>query len=133
MRVYRKPKRIIQAVHDLFGSAVPENFDVMFARAFLTFRHQIIYNVETRTLGMLTPPNTEEDYWWWKMAGVGDGSWEDLSFLGYMIDDARIARGVVNGDLHPVDHVPWGPGHGEGERERRENEIEIEIESRGRI
>ena len=46
VRSIRKPQQILKAVHRAYGLAVPEGYDEDFARAFLTFQHQRIYNTE---------------------------------------------------------------------------------------
>ena len=43
----RKPLRILAAVTAKYGDKVPPDFEVSFAKAFLTFQHQRIFNPET--------------------------------------------------------------------------------------
>ena len=114
VKVHRKPNKIAKAVRQLFGAAVPADFEMMFARSFLTFRHQTVYNVETRSYEMLTPANKGEDYWYWSAANAADsdshtGMGGVEEFLGAMVDD-DLAQKVVNGDIHPVEYVSWGDG-----------------------
>jgi len=105
----RKPGRILTAVKMRYGAAVPEGFAESFARAFLTFQHQRIYNPNSGQVEMLHQPNLDSWYWLTARGGADSAIFPrvgDTDFLGREMSGElgdRIAQGLV----HPERCVSW--------------------------
>lgn len=67
-------------------------------RAVFTFRHQTVYNPQTRSTTPLLPytPSLQE---------------MDISFLGPLLD-SYTAQAVAEGRVHPSTHILWESDHG---------------------
>lgn len=92
VRIHRKPKKIIDAlIRD--GKAEAE-FEESFQRAYKTFRHQRVFCSQKREATNL-----------FEMKGI-DANEQSWDFLGPSIESS-IARGIVEGKLHPREKKPW--------------------------
>ncbi len=109
VRAFRKPSKVLKAIHETFGPNVPPSFDVSFVKALLTFRHQRVFNPDKKCVEMLHPPDLN-DWAWRKLRGGKDASNPllvgETDFLGREMTDElglRVAIGLV----HPALGVAW--------------------------
>ena len=108
VRRERKPNRIISALIARYPPpAVPPDFPQRFARAFLTFQHQRIFNPDSGCVEMLHRPNFGSWYW---LTARGNSPLPptvgETDFLGREMSDelgARVSMGLV----HPQLCVSW--------------------------
>jgi len=98
VRIHRSPTKIFLALTRM-GKNVDSTFEEMFWKAFRTFRYQRVYCAEKNQIQTLFEP---EEYW--KSLNVNFNSKWD--YLGSYISP-EVAAGISNGDLHPVQRVPW--------------------------
>jgi 5''-3'' exonuclease (including N-terminal domain of PolI) len=94
VRMHRKPSKIFK----ILGSTgkLPQGFEEIFWTAYNTFRHQRIYCLEKGVIEPLFP--IEQD-----SSNDAKGRWQ---FLGAWLEPS-IGRGIADGSLHPVYHIPW--------------------------
>jgi len=94
VRMHRKPSKIFKMLSS--NGKLPQGFEEIFWTAYNTFRHQRIYCLEKGVIEPLFPidhhgsSNTRE-------------MWQ---FLGSWLEPT-IGRGIADGSLHPVLHIPW--------------------------
>lgn len=75
---------------------MPDDYEEAFYKAELTFKYQLVYDVDSDCLVHLNELEQE----------VKETLIEDWSFLGPMID-SKIASGIAQGNLNPVDWRPF--------------------------
>lgn len=98
VRMHRKPSKIFK----MLGSTgkLPQGFEEMFWTAYNTFRHQRIYCLEKGVIEPLFP--IEEQH----SSSRSSNAKEMWQFLGAWLEPS-IGRGIADGSLHPVHHIPW--------------------------
>lgn len=96
---YRSIGRVLQVLRaELPPGRMPPGYEAEFSQAELTFIHQRVYDMETRTLCHLNPLPVHQDV-------TGGASWD---FLGPTIADIQLVRRICEGHVCPNSWEPFG-------------------------
>ncbi|GMI25080.1 hypothetical protein TeGR_g13880 [Tetraparma gracilis] len=74
VRREKKPSRIVSAVATRYGSDAPADFPAAFARAFLVFQHQRVFDPHACSVVMLHQPDLDSWYWITARGGLDSSS-----------------------------------------------------------
>lgn len=105
---YKTAERVLQAIRAEFPAKVPEDYELQFAKAELTFCHQRVYDHRCQELVHLYPVTEEMIL---DERAQQFGNWD---FVGPHIESA-IAKGIARGQLQPVTREPFEEQIAEGD------------------
>ncbi|KAL3672965.1 hypothetical protein V7S43_002265 [Phytophthora oleae] len=95
----KTPSKILKALQQQKGSAVPEDYAERFYSAILTYRHQLVFDPRDAKLKLLTPLDVSKHI----LPLVDKG----LHFLGNVELRDDVVASIASGQIHPVTHESY--------------------------
>lgn len=94
MITHNHMEKVFIALENSKSTLMPHDYRLQFARADLTFQHQVVYDPQTMKRVHLNPLPIHIHA-------------SDISFAGELMDNESVAQGIANGLLDPYTHQPF--------------------------